>query len=214
MSLCVAQQVSPVRLLVAEVVQTDSGIISIATINKLLADGDNARAEKLVRQHLKSYPHDADYLIVLSRILYEAGKVEDSINTLESARNYAKSYEDIYLLEAAFLSGLNSVQACEYRTSLINDYYQNTSAAQAELFKKRTATMRQGRNELQIDTAQDELSNNRGIWRSAGIWHKWSSCSGQNTRVGYNTVERYQHNDEEVIIGGGLKYNVFSIDLE
>jgi YaiO family outer membrane protein len=104
--------------------------------------------------------------------------------------------------------------SCEERKSLVNDYYRYTPASKADVFEQRIGVMSRGLDELQLNISQDELTNNRGTWRSAGVQNKWSSCSGHNIYLGYNTVERYQHSDEEVILGGGLRYSTIGVELE
>lgn len=187
---------------------------SFENINKLIAAGKSGIAEKIIRKHLVRYPHDADYLIVLSRILYESGKSVEAIEMLERARTYSKKYEDIYLLEAGILNSLSKFESCKRRDALVQDYYKNTAGVNSQIFEQRVGEIKGGKNDILIGSYHDRLNNNRGTWDSSIIQGKWENCSGNSVYIGYNTVERYGLDDAEVIVGGGWEFERFGLELE
>ena len=187
---------------------------TIADINLLLGQRRINEAEILVKNHLKKYPQDVDYLILLAKVHNIKGDSTSAYETLEVARKTAAGYEDIYILQAALLANIQTEKSCRDLSALHDAYYENTPATMRADLEGLVASRKRGGVQVEGGIGYDELSNNRGVWRSAELLGRLTTCSGASIHAGYNSVERYQQSDHEYILGGGMQMELVGFEME
>ncbi|MDH5446866.1 MAG: YaiO family outer membrane beta-barrel protein [Gammaproteobacteria bacterium] len=190
------------------------GASRISIIKKLLNTGKFSQAEKLITEHLRKYPKDADFLLLLSRAQHQLNRKSEAVKTLQQARRYAKGYEDLYLLEARYLIDTDTSQACQELHVLNEAYYKNTPRKNLENFESILASRKKEKNRIEFSQSYDELNNNRGVWYASSLRHQWKTCSGTSWNVGYQKVERYRIEDDEFSLGLGLRGEWLGVEFE
>lgn len=211
---CLPQEQTPGKYTARYTVLATAANSGLAELHKLIKLGKLPQAEEKVRRHLKAYPHDADYLLVLARIQLDSGDTTAALNTLKTARSQAPAYEDIYLLEAAVLAPLETQQSCRALHELKEDYAKYTPQQYRQRLDAVIHTTRRDMGQVEVAAEYDQLSNNRGDWQAYTISNRNTTCAGSNFYAGYNTVNRYQRNDDEVFVGGGISMGFAGLEVQ